>query len=166
MEQSRSAVTGRHTFVSELVSLSSDLTSGAVGKTACSIPRRVVSRHSARWRTLSDAQRSDFVGRAAIRQEHAEKLSEVRHMLRHQLTDIQESRISGPPELLRSDSAFGPKPIRTISGFVELITRFEFDCRRCGIYFFERFEFFGVFKVQSHTMWPYMCLCCGLFVPT
>ena len=31
---------------------------------------------------------------------------------------------------------------------------------------FERFEFFGVFKVESHTMWPYMCLCCGLFVPT
>ena len=34
------------------------------------------------------------------------------------------------------------------------------------IFFFERFDFFGVFKVQSHTMWPYMCLCCGLFVPT
>ena len=32
--------------------------------------------------------------------------------------------------------------------------------------FFERFRIFGVFKVQSHTMWPYMCLCCGLFVPT
>ena len=31
--------------------------------------------------------------------------------------------------------------------------------------FFERFEFL-VSKVQSHTMWPYMCLCCGLFVPT
>ena len=31
---------------------------------------------------------------------------------------------------------------------------------------FERFEFFGVFKVESHTMWPCMCLCCGLFVPT
>ena len=23
-----------------------------------------------------------------------------------------------------------------------------------------------VFKVQSHTMWVYMCLCCGLFAPT
>ena len=33
------------------------------------------------------------------------------------------------------------------------------------IIFFERFEFL-VFKVQSHTMWPYMCLCCGLFVTT
>ena len=32
--------------------------------------------------------------------------------------------------------------------------------------FFERFEFFGVFKVQSHTMWPYMCMSCGLFAPT
>ena len=25
---------------------------------------------------------------------------------------------------------------------------------------------FAVFKVQSHTMWPYMCMCCSLFVPT
>ena len=33
--------------------------------------------------------------------------------------------------------------------------------------FFERFRNFGVFKVQSDTMWPYMyCMCCGLFVPT
>ena len=24
----------------------------------------------------------------------------------------------------------------------------------------------GVFKVQSHTMWLSMCMCCGLFVPT
>ena len=50
--------------------------------------------------------------------------------------------------------------------FLELISRFEFEFRRCGNYFFEQFEFFGVFKVQSHTMWPYMCLCCGLFAPT
>ena len=34
------------------------------------------------------------------------------------------------------------------------------------IIFFERFEFFGVFKVQSHTMWLSMCMCCGLFAPT
>ena len=34
------------------------------------------------------------------------------------------------------------------------------------IIYFERFEFLGVFKVQSHTMWPSMCLCCGLFAPT
>ena len=40
---------------------------------------------------------------------------------------------------------------------LELIGRFEFDFRRRGI--------FGVFKVQSHIMWPYMCMCCGLFVP-
>ena len=50
-------------------------------------------------------------------------------------------------------------------GVWELTSRFEFDFRRRG-FFFERFEFFGVFKVQSHTMWPYMCMCCGLFVPT
>ena len=50
--------------------------------------------------------------------------------------------------------------------FLELISRFEFDILRRENYFFERFEFFGVFKVRSHTMWPYMCMCCGLFVTT
>ena len=23
-----------------------------------------------------------------------------------------------------------------------------------------------MFEVQSHTVWPYMCMCCGLFAPT
>ena len=41
--------------------------------------------------------------------------------------------------------------------FWKLISRFEFEFGRRGI-FFELFDFFGVFKVQSHTMWPYMCL--------
>ena len=59
----------------------------------------------------------------------------------------------------------GPKPIRTISRVFELISRFEFDFRRCGNYFFERSEIL-VFKVQSHTMWLYMCMCRGMFVPT
>ena len=36
---------------------------------------------------------------------------------------------------------FGPKPIRTISFFLELISRFEFEFCRRGNYFFERFEF-------------------------
>ena len=49
-------------------------------------------------------------------------------------------------------------------GFLELISRFEFEFCRCVNYFFEGFDFFGVFKVQSHTMWPYMCLCCGCLV--
>ena len=31
---------------------------------------------------------------------------------------------------------------------------------------FWRIRIFGVFKVQSHTMWPSMCMCCGLFAPT
>ena len=48
--------------------------------------------------------------------------------------------------------------------FLELISRFEFDFLRREI-FFERFEFLVV-KVQSHTIWPYVCVCCGLFVPT
>ena len=50
--------------------------------------------------------------------------------------------------------------------FLKLISRFEFDLRRCGNFFFGTVRIFGVFKVQSHTLWPYMCLCCGLFVPT
>ena len=47
-----------------------------------------------------------------------------------------------PPETNSND--FG--------GFLELISRFEFGFRRRG--------------VPSHTMWPCMCMCCGLFVPT
>ena len=46
--------------------------------------------------------------------------------------------------------------------FLELISRFEFEFRHCGTYFW-RIRILGVFKVQSHAMWPYMCLCCGLF---
>ena len=33
-------------------------------------------------------------------------------------------------------------------------------------FFFWTIRIFGVFKVQSHTTWPYMCMCRGLFVPT
>ena len=36
---------------------------------------------------------------------------------------------------------FLTKPIRTISGFWELISRFEFEFCRCENYFFEGFEF-------------------------
>ena len=50
-------------------------------------------------------------------------------------------------------------------GFLELISRFEFEFRRREN-FSRTIRIFGVFKVQSHTMWPYMCVCCGLFVPT
>ena len=67
MEQSRAAVTGCHMFVSEFVSLSSDLNSGALGTGECSVARRVVARHGARRRTLSSAPKSVFGGRAAIR---------------------------------------------------------------------------------------------------
>ena len=52
----------------------------------------------------------------------------------------------------------GPKPIRTISVVLELICRFKFVVATIRI--------FGVFRVQSHTMWPYMCMCFGLFAPT
>ena len=44
---------------------------------------------------------------------------------------------------------FARKPIRTISGFLELISRFEFDSRRRG-FFFERFEFLVCSKF-NHT---------------
>ena len=40
--------------------------------------------------------------------------------------------------------------------FLELISRFEFDFRRCEI-FFGTIRIFGVFKVQSHT--PCGCIC-------
>ena len=48
--------------------------------------------------------------------------------------------------------------------FLELIRRFEFEfCRR--EIFFLTIRIFGAFKVQTHTV-AYMCMCCGLFVPT
>ena len=69
-------------LLSELVSSSSDLNSGAVGKTACSVACRVVSRHGARWRALSSARKSVFGSKAATgtrekHREYAEKLSEA-----------------------------------------------------------------------------------------
>ena len=36
--------------------------------------------------------------------------------------------------------------------FLELISRFEFDFRRCGNYLFSMFRIFDVFGVQSHAM--------------
>ena len=53
-------------FLSELVSLSSDLSSGAVGTGERSVARRVAHRLFARWRALSGAQKSVFEGRAAL----------------------------------------------------------------------------------------------------
>ena len=60
---------------------------------------------------------------------------------------------------------FARKPIRTISGFLELA---DSNLIFVAADFFERFEFFGVFKVQSHTLCGRTCACavCGLFVPT
>ena len=52
---------------------------------------------------------------------------------------------------------FARKPIRTISGVFELIGRFEFDFRRCGI-FFERFEFW-VCSNFNHTQCGRTCAC-------
>ena len=37
--------------------------------------------------------------------------------------------------------------------FLELISRFEFEFRRCENYIFRTIRIFGVFKVQSHTVW-------------
>ena len=51
----------------------------------------------------------------------------------------------------------GPKPFRTISFFLELISRFEFDVRRCG-FFFERFEFLVCSKF-NHTQCGRACAC-------
>ena len=51
-------------------------------------------------------------------------------------------------------------------GVLELTSRFEFVFRRRENYIFWTIRIFGVFKGQSHTMWPSMCLFCGLFAHT
>ena len=56
------------------------------------------------------------------------------------------------------------KKFERFRGFLELISRFEFEFRRCEL-FFERFEFL-VRSGFNHTMWLCICLCCGLFAPT
>ena len=50
------------------------------------------------------------------------------------------------------------KQLERFPVFLEAVSRFEFDVRRCGNHFFQTIRIFGVFKVQSHTMWPYMCM--------
>ena len=57
---------------------------------------------------------------------------------------------------------FGPTPIRTISGVLELISRFEFEFCRPGNFFSERFEFLVCSKfnhthhvaVHVPVLWP------------
>ena len=49
--------------------------------------------------------------------------------------------------------------------FLELISRFEFDFRRCENYIFEPIRILWL-KVQSHATRLYMCMCCGLFAAT
>ena len=61
---------------------------------------------------------------------------------------------------------FARKPIRTISGFFGINWQIRIRFLSLRKFFFEAIQIFGVFKVQSHTMWPCMCMCCGLFVPT
>ena len=68
LEQGRSAVTGRHMFVSELVfPIERPSIQVPWAKPRVSVARRVVSRHGARLRTLSGAQKSVFESRAALR---------------------------------------------------------------------------------------------------
>ena len=57
----------------------------------------------------------------------------------------------------------GTKSLRTISGFLELISRLEFDVQRRG-FFLDDSNFWCVQSSITHNV--YMCLCCGLFVPT
>ena len=62
------------------------------------------------------------------------------------------------------DHALGNKFERP-RGFLELISRFEFDFRWCvTFYFLNDSNFWCVQSSITHTMWPNMCLCCGLFV--
>ena len=52
-------------------------------------------------------------------------------------------------------------------GFLELVSRFEFEFRRCENKIFSNdSNFWCVQSSITHTKWPYMCLCCCLFVPT
>ena len=53
---------------------------------------------------------------------------------------------------------FGGKPIRTIWGGLELISRFEFEFRRFENGFFERFEFLVCSKF-NHTQCGCKCVC-------
>ena len=47
----------------------------------------------------------------------------------------------------------GGKPIRTISGFLELISRFEFEFRRCENDFSNESNFWCVQSSITHTIW-------------
>ena len=62
------------------------------------------------------------------------------------------------PGALRAEYHAARNKFERFGGFLELTNRFEYVAE---IMFFERFEFF-----ICSTMWPYMCMCCGLFVPT
>ena len=64
----------------------------------------------------------------------------------------------------RVDYHSRPNQFERFRGVLELICRFEFDFLRREN-FFERFEFLVCSKF-NHTQWPYMCMCCGLSVPT
>ena len=60
-----------------------------------------------------------------------------------------------------------PNQFERFRGFLDLFSRFEFEFRRRENYIFLNDS--NSWCVQSsitHTMWSYMCMCCGLFVPT
>ena len=106
---------------------------------------------------------------AAANDEISKKDAEIRKLIEERnISNKERLRLKDLDKQLRKcikdKIPCGSKPIRTISEFLELISRFEFDFRRLG-FFCERFKFLVCSKVQSHTMWPSMCLCCGCLCP-
>ena len=74
------------------------------------------------------------------------------YFMTHGCSGLQDNVITFRPKINSNDFGFF---------FKKKISRFEFDFRHCR--FFWTIRIFGVFKFQSYTMWPYMCLYCGLF---
>ena len=69
--------------------------------------------------------------------------------------NVSRSPVTMPPETISNDFGW----------FLELISRFEFEFCRCEI-FFEGFKFLVCSKFNHTPCGLYMCMCCGLCVPT
>ena len=61
---------------------------------------------------------------------------------------------------------FRPKPIRTISGGVGIYLQIRIRFSSSRNFFSNDSNFWCVQSSITHTLWPYMCMCCGLFAPT
>ena len=69
---------------------------------------------------------------------------------------VRESQVTIRPKINSNDFGW----------FLELISRFEFEFCRRGNFFVNDSNFLVCSKFNHTQCGPYMCLCCGLFVPT